>query len=197
MTKTLNWLDGWYQSAEKLPSPNFGPRPMDAHIDLIVLHSISLPPGAYGGTQVHELFINTLDWNAHPYFQSIKGIEVSAHFFVQRTGKIWQYVSCDMRAWHAGSSCHLGRKNCNDFSIGIELEGLEGENFEPTQYLSLQQLCLDIARQYPIQYVAGHEHIAPGRKMDPGPGFNWHQFQEMTGFSSQYFPEEVGIQKKA
>lgn len=197
MKGSAKWAEGWYQFAEILPSPNFGPRPTDACVDLIVLHSISLPPGAYGGTQVHELFTNRLDWNAHPYFKSIEGAEVSAHFFIQRTGAIWQFVSCDMRAWHAGASCHHGRTNCNDFSIGVELEGLEGDNFEPAQYLALRQLCLDIAQRYPIQHIAGHEHIAPGRKSDPGSGFNWHQFQEITGFSSRCFPEEVDIKKKS
>lgn len=185
------WEDGWYQYARKLPSPNFGPRPASAQIDLIVLHSISLPPGVYGGTQVQHLFTNTLDWNAHPYFKTIEGLQVSSHFYIQRGGEIWQFVSCDARAWHAGASCYRGRSNCNDDSIGIELEGLEGESFEPAQYEALQVLCPAIAQNYPIAHIAGHEHIAPGRKTDPGPGFQWLFLQQTLGFSSQCFPDGV------
>ena len=128
------WEQGWWQDAEKCESPNFGPRPNAANIDLIVLHSISLPPGEFGNGAVPKLFTNQLDWDAHPYFQSIRGLEVSAHFFIERTGKVWQFVSCDQRAWHAGKSAYRGRSNCNDDSIGIELEGLEGDRFEAVQY---------------------------------------------------------------
>ncbi|SFQ43050.1 1,6-anhydro-N-acetylmuramyl-L-alanine amidase AmpD, partial [Variovorax sp. 770b2] len=117
------WRAGWYRFAKALPSPNFGPRPAGAQTDLIVLHSISLPPGEYGGDAVQRLFTNQLDWDAHPYFQSIRGIEVSSHFYVRRNGDLWQFVSCDERAWHAGVSSWRGRGNCNDDSIGIELEG--------------------------------------------------------------------------
>ena len=131
---TSAWDQGWYRDARRLDSPNFGPRPPGLAVDLVVLHSISLPPGDYGGPAVQQLFTNTLDWDAHPYFQQIRGLTVSAHFFVRRDGRLWQFVSCDARAWHAGASCHQGRDNCNDFSIGIELEGLEGERFEPAQY---------------------------------------------------------------
>jgi AmpD protein len=160
-------------------------------IDLIVLHSISLPPGVYGGSQVQQLFTNTLDWNAHPYFKTIEGLQVSAHFYIQRGGEVWQFVSCDDRAWHAGASCYRGRDNCNDDSIGIELEGLEGELFAPAQYEALQVLCPAIAQNYPIAHIAGHEHIAPGRKADPGPGFQWRFLQQSLGFSSQCFPDSV------
>jgi AmpD protein len=191
VTSPMLWNDGWYQFARKLPSPNFGPRPADAHIDLIVLHSISLPPGVYGGSQVQQLFTNRLDWNAHPYFKTIEGLQVSAHFYIQRGGEVWQFVSCDARAWHAGASCYRGRENCNDDSIGIELEGLEGELFEPAQYEALQVLCPAIAQNYPISHIAGHEHIAPGRKADPGPGFQWQFLQQALGFSSQCFPDSV------
>ncbi len=171
-----------------LASPNFGPRPPEAEINLIVVHSISLPPGQHGGPEVEQLFTNTLDWDAHPYFQTIRGLEVSAHFFIRRTGEVIQFVSCDDRAWHAGRSEWQGRPNCNDYSIGIELEGLEGDTFEPAQYQSLATLCNQLAQQYPIQHVVGHEHIAPGRKQDPGPGFDWALLQQLTGWPADRFP---------
>ena len=167
------WRQGWYALAQTCPSPNYGPRPPQACIDLIVVHSISLPPGVYGGNQVQALFTNQLDWDAHPYFQSIRGIEVSAHFFITRQGEICQFVSCDDRAWHAGTSSYRGRDNCNDDSIGIELEGLEGDTFETAQYIALSKLATHIGQRYPIAHIAGHEHVAPGRKIDPGPGFDW------------------------
>jgi AmpD protein len=184
----LLWRDGWYGFARRLASPNFGPRPAAAQVDLIVVHSISLPPGRYGGDEVQRLFCNALDWNAHPYFKGIEGITVSAHFYIRRQGELWQFVSCDDRAWHAGASCYRGRDNCNDDSIGIELEGLEGEAFEPAQYEALAALCAAIAQHYPVQHVAGHEHIAPGRKHDPGAGFDWTALQRSLAWPGQCFP---------
>lgn len=157
-------------------------------VDLIVIHSISLPPGVYGGPEVEQLFTNTLDWDAHPYFQTIRGMEVSSHFFIRRTGEVIQFVSCDDRAWHAGQSCWQGRNNCNDYSIGVELEGLEGDTFEPAQYTALTLLCHTLAQHYPIRHIAGHEHVAPGRKQDPGPGFDWGHLQQSLGWPDQYFP---------
>ena len=171
------WSRGWYRRAHALPSPNFGPRPPGTAIDLAVVHSISLPPGQYGGNEVQALFTNTLDWNAHPYFQQIRGIEVSAHFYVRRDGVLWQFVSVDDRAWHAGKSRFRGRENCNDYSVGIELEGLEGERFTARQYERLGRLIRALAAHYPIAAVTGHENIAPGRKHDPGPGFDWSRLQ--------------------
>jgi len=185
------WQAGWYRFAKALPSPNFGPRPQGAQIDLIVLHSISLPPGEYGGDAVQRLFTNRLDWDAHPYFQSIRGLEVSSHFYVRRNGELWQFVSCDDRAWHAGVSTWRGRGNCNDDSIGIELEGLEGQHFEEPQYETLASLCAAIAQHFPVAYIAGHEHIAPGRKQDPGAGFDWCLLREQLGWKPQMFPEQV------
>ncbi|RZL97001.1 MAG: 1,6-anhydro-N-acetylmuramyl-L-alanine amidase AmpD [Variovorax sp.] len=182
------WDAGWYRPARHLPSPNVGPRPAGAIVDLIVVHSISLPPGRYGGDEVQRLFTNRLDWDAHPYFQQIRGLEVSAHFYVRRTGELWQFVSCDDRAWHAGASRWRGRANCNDFSIGIELEGLEGGTFETPQYATLAGLCADLARRQPIAGIAGHEHIAPGRKIDPGPGFDWPDLRARLGWSNEFFP---------
>ena len=171
------WHDGWYRFAQHTPSPNFGPRPLDTTIDLVVVHSISLPPGQYGGPEISALFTNTLDWDAHPYFQQIRGTEVSAHFVIRRDGALIQFVSCDDRAWHAGRSNFQGRDNCNDFSIGIELEGLEGDVFELLQYETLTSLCAAIAQHYPTRHIAGHEHVAPDRKKDPGPGFDWAHLQ--------------------
>jgi len=185
---TALWQDGWYRFAHRLPSPNFGARPPGAQVDLIVIHSISLPPGRYGGEEVARLFTNTLDWDAHPYFQQIRGMQVSAHFFIRRDGALLQFVSCKQRAWHAGASQYRGRGNCNDDSIGIELEGLEGETFEPAQYEGLAALCAAIAQHYPVRHVAGHEHIAPGRKQDPGAGFEWATLQRDLGWPADYFP---------
>jgi AmpD protein len=187
-----DWDGGWLRSARCVPSPNFGPRPDDARIDLIVLHSISLPPGVYGGPEVEQLFTNRLDWSAHPYFEEIRGLEVSAHFFVRRDGELIQFVDAGARAWHAGASCWRGRDNCNDDSIGIELEGLEGEPFDGPQYTTLARLCHQLRQRYPVDHIAGHEHIAPGRKLDPGPGFDWAQFQTALGWSHRCFPECVG-----
>ena len=182
------WKQGWHPQAQRLESPNFGARPSQACIDLLVIHSISLPPGQYGGDAVQRLFTNQLDWDAHPYFQSIRGLEVSSHFYIRRNGTLLQFVSCDDRAWHAGQSAYRGRANCNDDSIGIELEGLEGDTFEDDQYHCLAQLCRDLRGIYPIAHIAGHENIAPGRKQDPGPGFDWTHLRKLLDFSPQVFP---------
>lgn len=190
-TAQASWRGGWLSTARHCPSPNFGPRPAGVAIDLIVIHSISLPPGVYGGPQVEQLFTNQLDWNAHPFFEQIRGMEVSSHFFVRRGGEVVQFVDADARAWHAGHSCWRGRPNCNDDSIGIELEGLEGERFEPEQYQALAQLCTQLVQRYPVAHVAGHEHIAPGRKQDPGPGFDWPRLQAGLGWPDTCFPQET------
>jgi N-acetyl-anhydromuramoyl-L-alanine amidase len=182
------WESGWYRYARRLESPNFGPRPEGAVIDLLVVHSISLPPGKYGNGDVQALFCNQLDWNAHPYYQTIRDLQVSAHFFVTRAGELWQFVSCDERAWHAGASCYRGLSNCNDHSIGIELEGVEGDPFDGRQYECLGALAAALATQYPIAHVAGHEHIAPGRKGDPGVGFDWQLFRRSLGWPAESFP---------
>jgi AmpD protein len=167
------WRDGWWHAARAVPSPNFGARPAGSVVSLVVLHSISLPPGEYGGMGVEDLFLNRLDWDAHPYYRGIRGLRVSAHFFVRRDGELIQFVSCEQRAWHAGVSNWRGRENCNNFSIGIELEGLEGRTFDDAQYRALARLLRALAKAYPIDEVAGHGHVAPGRKADPGPGFDW------------------------
>jgi AmpD protein len=187
------WDGGWHRDAMRLPSPNYGPRPADARqsVDLVVVHSISLPPGQYGTGAVQQLFTNTLDWDAHPYFQQIRGLQVSAHFFIERSGRLWQFVDCDQRAWHAGQSAYRGRTNCNDDSIGIELEGLEGHRFDDAQYPTLAALCHALAERYPLRYLAGHEHVAPGRKQDPGPGFDWQKLAELLTQNTLELPSQV------
>lgn len=188
------WSDGWWRPARRVSSPNFGPRPVgDAGIvSLVVLHSISLPPGRYGGPEVEAFFTNQLDCTAHPYFEGISGLAVSAHFFVRRRGEVLQFVSTLDRAWHAGVSAWRGRTGCNDHSVGIELEGLEGDAFEPAQYHSLERLLRDLAAQHPLTDVVGHEHIAPDRKCDPGPGFDWQALDPVLRELSLRGPTAAG-----
>mgnify|MGYP001616727317 CR=1 FL=1 len=173
----MAWNAGWWAHARQCRSPNFGPRPAGSAITLALIHSISLPPGEYGGDGVERLFTNRLDWDAHPYYQGIRGMQVSSHFFIRRDGQAVQFVSCDDRAWHAGRSHWQGQDDCNDFSVGIELEGLEGGSFECAQYNTLVGLVRALAVHYPLRQIAGHEHVAPGRKADPGPGFDWRALQ--------------------
>lgn len=182
------WTGGWWRHARACPSPNFGPRPPGESVTLAVIHSISLPPGEYGGGWVEQFFQNRLDVSAHPYFQSIANLKVSAHFFIERGGSVIQFVSAHDRAWHAGQSRHEGRDGCNDFSVGIELEGLEGLTFEPAQYDALARLLASLARAYPLSHLAGHEHIAPGRKADPGPGFDWARLRRLSQGSRWRWP---------
>ncbi|RZS33611.1 AmpD protein [Corticibacter populi] len=185
------WQGGVYRPAQWLASPNCNARPAGVLVDLIVVHSISLPPGVFGGDAVQQLFTNTLDWDAHPYFQAIRGLEVSTHFFIRRDGRILQFVDCDARAWHAGVSSYGGRQARNDDSIGIELEGLEGGLFEAAQYETLASLCQAIRTRYPIADIAGHEDIAPGRKQDPGAGFDWLRLGRRLGWPRAMFPARV------
>lgn len=172
-----------------LPSPNFGPRPQATPISMVVIHSISLPPGQYGGNEVEQLFLNQLDWSAHPYFEQIRGAEVSAHFFIRRDGSLIQFVSVNDRAWHAGKSSWMGKDNCNDYSVGIELEGLEDHPFDTPQYETLSHLVLTLAQQWPVDTVLGHEHIAPGRKKDPGLAFDWTELGDQLGPLQSLIPE--------
>ena len=176
---SAGWREGWWSAARACPSPNFDRRPEGEAISLVVLHSISLPPGAYGGDAIERLFTNRLDWNAHPYYDAIRGLRVSAHFLLRRDGQLQQFVSCEQRAWHAGASTWRGRENCNHYSIGIELEGLEGSSFEPAQYRQLARLLRALALRYPIEEVVGHEDVAPGRKADPGAGFDWQGLRRL------------------
>lgn len=174
------WSQGWWSAARRVDSPNFGPRPPGAEIGLAVIHSISLPPGVYGGDAIERLFTNTLDWDAHPYYSQIRGLTVSSHFVIRRDGELLQFVATLERAWHAGRSSWRGRDNCNDYSVGIELEGLEGEWFDAAQYARLAELLRALASEHPsLVDVAGHEHVAPGRKLDPGPGFDWARLRAL------------------
>ena len=175
---------GFISNAKQVCSPNFDARPcLDAtypEISMIVIHNISLPPSQYGGNGIIELFTNTLDPDEHPYYAEIYTRKVSSHFLIRRNGELVQFVSCLQRAWHAGVSNWLGRERCNDFSVGIELEGSDFEAFEPAQYESLQQLLTLLKQTYPIQHIVGHSDIAPGRKTDPGPYFDWSTIQQKT-----------------
>jgi N-acetyl-anhydromuramoyl-L-alanine amidase len=164
--------NGIYQHASFIASPNHDERP-ETSISLIVLHNISLPPGEYGSDDVIALFTNCLDQNAHPYFAEIQHLKVSSHFFIRRDGRLLQFVPCLKRAWHAGQSNWHGRERCNDFSVGIELEGSDDEAFENIQYEQLNQLLQALIKRYPIEAITGHSDIAPGRKTDPGPYFDW------------------------
>ena len=183
------WRAGWLRDARRVASPNFGPRPAGLSIDLVVVHSISLPPGEYGGDAIERLFTNRLDGGAHPSFVTVAGLRVSAHFLVRRNGALLQFVSCDKRAWHAGVSSWRGRADCNDFSIGIELEGLEGERFETAQYERLATTLSSVVARYPVHAVTSHEHVAPGRKKDPGAGFDWSDLKRRThGLGVEFIP---------
>lgn len=167
------WCEGWWHDALRRPSPNANERPDGARVELVVLHSISLPAGRYGGPEVEQLFLNTLDCDGDPSFDSLRGLRVSAHFFIRRDGRTLQFVPVHRRAWHAGVSRWWGRDACNDFSVGIELEGLEGGAFTAAQMRRLAGLLNGLCRTWPIREVVGHEHVAPGRKRDPGAGLDW------------------------
>jgi len=181
--------DGWVSLAHISPSPNCEARPEGVAPSLIVIHNISLPPGEFGGSAITELFQNRLDCSAHPYFdEHLRGLRVSSHFLIARSGALEQFVSCEARAWHAGASDFFGRPRCNDFSIGIELEGTDDLGFEPPQYETLAELVRALAARYPIDALAGHADIAPGRKTDPGPYFDWDRLARETGLADRYFP---------
>jgi N-acetyl-anhydromuramoyl-L-alanine amidase len=182
------WRGGWWRRATPIESPNHNARPDPRDVSLVVVHSISLPPGQYGGDEIERLFTNRLDWSAHPYFESIRGLKVSSHFVIRRSGEMLQFVSCDRRAWHAGASQWRGRDNCNDYSIGIELEGLEGEQFEDAQYTVLARLLRVLGKRYAIDAVVGHEHVAPMRKHDPGDGFEWARLRRDLRWAATRVP---------
>ena len=171
---------GLLEGGEYIPSPNCDGR-VAAAIELLVIHNISLPPGEFGGDGVQRLFTNTLEVGAHPYYQTIAGLKVSAHFYIRRDGRVIQFVSCLRRAWHAGESCWQGRSRCNDFSIGIELEGSDFVPFADAQYAVLHELTKALRAAYPIHGIAGHSDIASKRKTDPGPYFDWTRY--LTGLS--------------
>jgi AmpD protein len=166
---------GWFGMARRIDSPNFDERPPGEPVSLIVVHAISLPPAQFGSEDIVRLFTNTLDPDAHPYFAQISALRVSAHFLIRRDGELIQFVSCHQRAWHAGVSCWDGRQRCNDFSIGVELEGCDEQVFEDAQYASLVELIEMLRANYPVKAIVGHCDIAPGRKTDPGPCFDWRR----------------------
>jgi AmpD protein len=186
MTSSDQWkfANGWLVRARLVPSPNFNARPTEVAPELIVIHGISLPPGEYGGPYIEALFTNQLNPADHAYFSEVAHLKVSAHFLIGRDGEIVQFVSTDDRAWHAGESCWEHRSNCNDFSIGIELEGCDEERYAMPQYRALAQLIRAVRNQYPaIQHdaIVGHSDIAPTRKTDPGPAFDWLQLKQLLG----------------
>ena len=171
---------GWLRGVRRAPSPNQNERPAGTGIDLLVIHNISLPPAEFGGGFVERLFCNTLDCSEHPWFENLRGLEVSAHLLIARDGTATQFVPFDRRAWHAGASQFAGRANCNDFSIGIELEGTDFVPYTDAQYSSLVRTTRALMREYPaitIGRIVGHEHIAPGRKTDPGASFDWARYR--------------------
>jgi N-acetyl-anhydromuramoyl-L-alanine amidase len=173
--------DGWIDRARRVPSPNRDARPDGAGVSLLLLHAISLPPGEYGGDAIERLFTNTLDPKAHPYFAAIAGRELSSHFLVRRDGALLQFVPVHERAWHAGASVWRGRGRCNDFSVGVELEGSEDEAFAPVQYVTLAALARCLHGALPLRDIAAHSEVAPGRKTDPGPHFDWARLLSSLG----------------
>lgn len=170
---------GWLSGVRQIASPNFDARPAHTAISLLVIHSISLPPDQFSGTGVQQLFTNQLDPNAHPYYANLRGVKVSAHFFIRRNGERLQFVSCQQRAWHAGVSSWRNRTRCNDFSLGIELEGSDFIAYTDAQYSRLSQLTRCLQRHYPVREIVGHADIAPDRKTDPGPFFDWERFRQL------------------
>ncbi len=174
---------GIARSALQVPSPNFDERPAGASIELLVLHGISLPPGEFGGPGIVEFFTNRLDQAFHPYYAQIASLKVSSHFLIRRDGVLLQFVPCAKRAWHAGESSWRGRERCNDFSVGVELEGTDDLPYEAAQYVTLARLTRALARRYGITEAAGHSDIAPGRKTDPGRSFDWERYRRMAGLA--------------
>ena len=200
--------DIWLHQARRVPSPNFNDRP-DQALDLLVIHNISLPPKQFGGAYVEQFFTNCLDHDLHPFFEEIRNVKVSAHLFIRRDGEVVQFVPLNKRAWHGGLSCFQGRENCNDFSIGIELEGYDDCPYSSEQYQSLVDVTVEITRLYPdigSEHIVGHSDIAPGRKTDPGSAFDWsryrqalyqsatisaHHSEELSDIISQYVEPKV------
>lgn len=170
---------GVVRAAAQIPSPNCDERPIEARISLLVIHNISLPPGQFGGPWIVELFTNRLNPKAHPYFASIEDLRVSCHFLIRREGALAQFVPCALRAWHAGDSSWRSRPRCNDFSIGVELEGTDDLPYEDVQYRTLARLTRALRRRYPLGDIVGHEDVAPARKSDPGPSFDWSRYRKM------------------
>jgi AmpD protein len=173
--------DGWLAGVRRVRSPNADARPEGAEVTLLVVHGISLPPGRFGGDAIERLFTNRLDPRAHPYYAGIAGLRVSSHFLIRRDGALTQFVSCADRAWHAGASRWNGRERCNDFSIGVELEGTDERPYTAKQYARLAALVRRLRRRWPLRDIAGHSDVAPGRKTDPGPSFDWGRLRRLLG----------------
>ena len=169
-------VDSWLSGARRIPSPNCDSRPPGATVSLLLLHAISLPRGEYGGDAIERLFTNRLDPAAHPSFAALGGLRVSCHFLVRRDGGLHQFVPLEARAWHAGVSRWRGRERCNDFSVGIELEGTDEDVFACAQYACLATLARKLQASLPVREIAGHSDVAPGRKSDPGSRFDWPRF---------------------
>ena len=174
-------INGQLQGARWIASPNFNQRPEQTEIQLLVIHNISLPPSQFGGGYIEQFFQNQLDGSVHPYFKSIEGMQVSTHLLILRSGEVLQFVNFHDRAWHAGRSSYLAQKECNDYSIGIELEGSDDTDFEAVQYEILAQVVATLQQAYPkiMNHIAGHSDIAPARKTDPGPHFQWAHFRSL------------------
>jgi AmpD protein len=173
-------------AATQVPSPNCDDRPEGTTVSLLVVHNISLPPGQFGGPAIEAFFTNRLDPAAHPYFTTIARSRVSAHFLIRRDGALVQFVACARRAWHAGASSWRGREHCNDFSVGVELEGTDEQAYETAQYAALARLTEALRERYPIADVAGHSDVAPGRKTDPGPAFDWARYRRLAGLAPHH-----------
>ncbi len=183
--------DGWVGGARRDPSPHFDARPAGSAIELLVIHNISLPPGVFGSGDIARLFTNRLDAAAHPFFATLGGVRVSAHFLIERDGALTQFVSCLDRAWHAGASEFDGRPHCNDFSVGIELEGTDFTAFEPAQYATLVSLTRALRAAYPLRAVRGHADLAHDRKTDPGPFFDWSRYARCAALERALLPAFV------
>ena len=176
--------EGVLAGATQISSPNWDERPQGVEIALLVVHNISLPPGEFGGDAIARLFTNTLDFSEHPYYETVRDLKVSSHFLIRRDGEVVQFVPCAKRAWHAGASLWRGRERCNDFSVGVELEGADDHPYADAQYLSLSRLVLALRARYPIVDVVGHSDIAPGRKTDPGSAFDWGRLRELLAVAA-------------
>jgi AmpD protein len=182
---------GWHRRARRVRSPNFDARPAGAAPVLLVVHHISLPAGRFSGDAIERLFTNRLEESDHPTFAGLGALRVSSHFLIRRRGELIQFVSCDDRAWHAGASCFQGRERCNDFSIGVELEGTGERRYTDAQYRVLASLTRALAARWPLAHLAGHSDVAPGRKTDPGPSFDWKRYESMlqgSGLSRPFRP---------
>lgn len=180
---------GWLAAAERCPSPNYNDRPGQGEVSLLLIHNISLPPGQFGGSCIRDFFCNRLDCDGHPYFHQLRDVEVSAHLLIERGGTLVQFVGFEKRAWHAGESSFHGVPDCNDYSIGIELEGTDQSAYTDAQYASLAQIAVALMKLYPaisLDRITGHSDVAPGRKTDPGLAFDWKYFrQQIVGVQQQ------------